>query len=430
MIFHSHKLSKEITWSILAKGVASLLFIALNIFLARYLGPKQFGAWSFFFSILTILYLVSNSGLNTSSRKYIAQHNNTDKLGSILKSSFRLRIVYSLSFSIFLLVIYKALASALNRPDFEPLFLAGIPLVFFASLVEYFKNVFQGLHRLKYNFFINLSEHGLKLLFVSFFLFFVNGLVSIIYSFSLAFIVTSIIASYFLYFYFYKSAQSPGSHFEKDIIKYSVPLFVTTIGFVIATEIDTVLIGILSTDTEVGIYAVAKQATVKLPHIAFAIASGAMPVFAKLSPENKKELIGLLYKLLKINSAIFGSIGVIILSTSWFFIPIIYGVKYKAAIFPLIFLIPYLIFASYSVFLTFFLDYQGKAIKRAINLIIAIIVNIVLDTILIPQYGAAGAAIATSVSYAPYVFLNWLEVKKTFDYIRGVAWVAEDTEVT
>jgi O-antigen/teichoic acid export membrane protein len=72
-----------------------------------------------------------------------------------------------------------------------------------------------------------------------------------------------------------------------------------------------------------------------------------------------------------------------------------------------------------SIILSSFLDYIGKAKKRAYNISVTIILNIGLNIILIPRYGATGAAIATSVSYLPYVILNWLEVRKIFIKIKS-----------
>jgi len=43
------------------------------------------------------------------------------------------------------------------------------------------------------------------------------------------------------------------------------------------------------------------------------------------------------------------------------------------------------------------------------------VLNIILNLILIPRYGAVGASIGTSIAYLPYVILNWLECKKVLD---------------
>ncbi|MFA5054965.1 MAG: flippase [Dehalococcoidia bacterium] len=410
----SAKLIKETAWSFLAQGSAFIFFIGLNLFLARYLGPDRFGEWSFFFSILSIVLLVSYLGINASARKFIAQHNETAELKAVLRSSVKLRVILSLVFALVMLSLSKPLAVWLDRPSFEVLFYAAAPLVFFASLVEYLKNAFQGLHRLKYDFYINLSEYGLKLLLAVCFLLILNEIIGLVFAFNLAFIVTTVLGFYFLYRHFYKNRPDSGTDYTRQLLQYSLPLFVISIGFLIATEIDTVMIGILSTDYEVGIYAVAKQIIIKLPHIALVISLGTMPLFAKLNQDNKEYLKALFYRLLKINTVIFGSIIILILAAGWYFIPLIFGAEYKDSVLPLVILIPYLIIYSYSIFLSSFLDYRGKARKRAINLIIALLLNLGLNLVLIPRYGAVGAAIATSVSYFPYLVLNWLEVRKSF----------------
>lgn len=416
IIFNAtNKIYKETAWSFLAKGIAAILFIGLNIFLARYLGPEKFGAWSYFYSILTIILLLSYLGINGSTKKYIAQFNNTDKLGSVLNSSLKIRVFFSLMFVLLFLLVHKPLANILGRPDFERLFMTALPLILFAGLVEFFKHAFEGLHRLKYAFYVTLSEHGLKLIITVMALFFTNGLIAIVYSFNLAVFITSLVGFYFYYFHFYKKYPVVLDRFSKEIMQYSIPLFFISIGFAVAVELDVLMIGMLSVDSEVGIYAVAKQIIVKLPHIALAISLGSMPVFAKLSPDNKEELRSLFYKLLKTNAIIFGFIGLLILATSWFFIPLLFGEEYSSSVAPLMVLVLYLTLFSFSIFISSLLDYQGKAKKRAITLTLTIVLNIIFNIILIPRYGAIGAAVGTSVSYSPYVLLNWLEVNKIFE---------------
>ena len=92
----------------------------------------------------------------------------------------------------------------------------------------------------------------------------------------------------------------------------------------------------------------------------------------------------------------------------------IFGKEYLGSVLPLQILTFYIICFSFSIFLSSLLDYQGKAKKRAVNLSFTLIANIILNYILIPPYGAIGAAIATSTSYLPYIILNFIEVRKTF----------------
>ncbi|KGK98394.1 hypothetical protein LI82_11880 [Methanococcoides methylutens] len=407
------KLLKETFWSFATKGISFSLYFLLNIYLARVLGAEKFGAWSFFYSILTIVLLFSYFGINSSARKYVAQYNRDIELYNILKSSAKLRLMFSLFFSIVIIFIHRPLAILVGRPEFASFFLLCAPLILLAGLVEFLKAIFMGLHRIKYNFIINFIEYGLKLLLVFLALKLSLDVISIINSFTIAYFVASTVGFYLLWIKYFKRNNAKSTDgFSKEILKYSIPLFFISIGFLIATEVDTLMLGLLATDTEVGIYSVAKQITIKLPHISLAIAMGSMPVFAKLNKDNKESLKKMFYKLLKVNALIFSTISLVIIFLSWYFIPLIFGIEYLGSVLPLQLLTVYLISYSFSIFLSTFLDYQGLAKKRAFNLLICVILNIGLNYLLIPLYGAIGAATATSISYLPYVCLNWIEVRK------------------
>ena len=363
--------------------------------------------------MLTIIILLSYFGVNDSTRKFVAQYNKTGELNNVLKSSLKLRLIFSLTFTVILILVHKPLAILVGRPEFAPLFLLSAPLIILAGFVEFLKNIFMGLHRIIYNFFVNFLEYSLKLILVIACLTVSLDLANIINSFTIACLITSVIGFYILYTKFYGENET---HVENDfvvtIFRYSIPLFFISIGFLIATEVDTLMLGLLSTDAEVGTYAVAKQIIIKLPHISLAMAMGTMPVFAKLNEGNKEELKKLFYKLLRTNALIFAIISLGIVFLSQFFVPLIFGVEYNSSVLPLQILTIYLVGFSFSIFLSTFLDYQGLAKKRAVNLSVSMVLNIVLNLILIPEYGAVGAAIATSISYLPYIFLNWMEVRK------------------
>lgn len=406
-----NKSIKETVWSFLTKGATVVLFLLINIILARRLGVENFGLWSVFFSIITIIFAIS-SGVNGSTKKFVAQYNKTKNLKNVLLSSIKLRFLLSAIFTILVALLHRQIANLLDNSDLAILLLYGSPLVFFSGFVEYFKSVFMGLHRIKYNFLVNILEFGLKLILVLLFFSFSTSVFSVMNSYLIALFITSLMGFYLLYFNFYKNLELGTRDFKKEIAQYSIPLVFIGLGVIVSTEIDTVMIGMFSDTTEVGIYAVAKQIIIKLPHVSLAIAMGTMPVFAKLNKKNKFKLKKKLYNLLKINSILFLIIISGILLLSPIIIPFIFGSEYISSVLPLQILTIYLFCSATSVLLSTFLDYVGKAKKRAINISFTIVLNIILNLILIPNYGAIGAAIATSVSCLPYVLLNWLETRK------------------
>lgn len=77
-----------------------------------------------------------------------------------------------------------------------------------------------------------------------------------------------------------------------------------------------------------------------------------------------------------------------------------------------------LLISTSIIFANSFLDYQGAAKKRAFNFSISILCDVLLNLYLIPRYGAIGAAVATTVSYIPYLVLNMLEVRRLFNRVE------------
>ncbi|MFZ2979388.1 MAG: flippase [Candidatus Magasanikiibacteriota bacterium] len=413
-ILFNNKIVKETVWSFFTKVITFGLFFLISIFLARKLDVERFGLWSFFSASLSVILFLSYFGINASSMKYVAQYSSTKSIRSVLWSSIKIRFFFSLVFCLFFLICYKQLAYFLGRPELSTLFLLATPLIFFSGLVEFLKNIFMGFHRNKYNFIINFLEYGLKLLLIICWLVFSDNLMSIINSYTLALLITSLVGFYLLYVNFYRGTERSEVKFSKEIINYSLPLFFISIGFWIATEVDVVMLGMLAGDYQVGIYSIAKDIVLKLPHLSIALAMGTMPIFAKMNEENKEEFKKIFYRLIKINTVIFVPITFFIILFSGFFIPFLYGVKYSEAVLPLQLLSPFLLIFSYSAFFGTYLDYRGLAKKRAMNLVLTLVMNIVLNFILIPKLGAVGAAIGTSISYFPYSILNWLEVKRSF----------------
>lgn len=408
------KIKKETIWGIATKVVTFPLFFLINIVLARKLGQDMWGEWSYFFSYFTILYLMAQFG-NRASQKFVAEYNNTHQLKSIMAASFVVRLISVLFFATLTILGGFYLSQFIGKPQFERLFIFGGAVILIGGIAEWLKEMFTGLHQVRYNFLVSVTEFSLKLLLIIVLLNYNFDFSSILIAFFIALLVAVLAGAHFLFwrFYFPLKDKIDIKEWLNKIVKYSLPLFFISLGFLVATEVDTIMLGWLTTKAETGNYAIAKQLVTKLPHITYALAMGSMPVFAKLSNDNKPELQQLFKKLLKLNGLIFAPICLGILSLSWFFIPLIYGEEYAGAVFPLMILTVYIIIFTFSVFYNRFLDFQGKAKKRAIHLVFSLLINVVLNYILIPKYGANGAAISTAVAYFPYLLLNILETNKT-----------------
>ncbi len=410
------KLFKETFWAIITKGTAFVIFFLTNIYLARKLNVELFGEWSYFYSILTLIFTICFFGINTSSKVFVAKYNGTFNLRNIFYSSIRLRFVVSILLVLILFLLSGNIAGILQKESFKILLLYSMPYIFLKTLIEFLKELFQGLHRIKYYFYITLLELGLNFILVYVFLNLFLDLKNIIYSFTVSGSLT-VIVGFALLIKFYRKCRpvNEKNSYDIEIFKYALPLILISMGFITVTEIDTVMLGYMTTSKEVGYYAIAKNIINKLPHLALAISIGVMPIFSQLNNDNMNHMKRKFKKVLSINIKIYFPLVLLIIFISPFFIPLIYGNQYDNSILPLQILSIWLFIVSFNVFFNSILDFQYKAGKRAINFLVTIILNILLNLILIPLYGSVGAAIGTTVSYIPYVILNWFEVRKLFN---------------
>lgn len=411
----NNKILVETAWSFLTKGLSFIFFIGINIVIARHLIPEDLGKWAFYFSFLTIISTFSYLGLNGSTQKFLAEHNLKSTLKSVLVQSLFLRIISSTVIVLIISLIFKHLLSLIGKSDFENLIFFSLVYIYFISFNEFFKASFFGLHTLKFNFIINFFEFFFKFVFLLLFsLVFNLNIYLILVAFASTIILSSLVGLIIYLKKIYSEKTFENINIKNQIISYSFPLWFISLGFLLLTEVDTFMLGILSTPSETGYYNIAKQLITKLPEITLALSAGVLPIFAKINMENKSLMQKKLNFLLGINFVIFIFLIIILFFISPYLIRTLFGSEYLASVMPLRILLPFVFFYSFSVLLSGFLDYVGKAKKRAINLSLTMILNVVLNIFLIPKFGANGAAVATLISYFPYVIMNWLEVRKTF----------------
>jgi len=266
---------------------------------------------------------------------------------------------------------------------------------------------------------MNVVEFGLKFIFVFLFLNFYKGIIPVIGAYSAA-IFLAIMVGLVIFARVYRAAPAGEDQTKKflgSIFGYSLPLSLISIGYVVMTEVNTQMLGFLTTQREVALFGVGKQIVNKLPQISIALSMGIMPAFAQIDFGQYAEMRKKFYGLLRTNFFLFAAISVGIILFSPIVIPFIYGAAYREAVLPLQILSLRLVASTTIIFLNNFLDYQGKAKRRAFNYSLAIFTNVVLNWLMIPRWGAIGAAVATTISYIPYLWLNWIEVNRIFKNI-------------
>jgi len=414
------KYAKETFWALASKGVAFVFYYALVYFLTRQMTVEVWGDWSAFLALLNIVLLISDQGINAANKRYVAKTRGSAELGGLVCATLTLRVLASLLFTVVIALLIPPLLSWLHQANHIALMQRSLLLIALYRVMDYFKSLFEALHRLRSTFIINTVEHGLKLFLVLLLYRGGDEFFTIVTAFTVA-VAVALAAGFVLTIQTIPGMFVPRQAWPniRQLYLYSLPVFLMSIAGFISPEIDTIMLKNLATDYETGIYSAAKQIVIFLPHIALAFSMGIIPgisIFDETAAPTQRRLY---YRLLAGLAGLYliVCLGIVIFAR-WgmrlFFRP-----EYHTASTTLLVLIPFVVFNAATIFSGNLMLYRGLAWQRLANVGVTITANVVLNWLLIPVWGAVGAAAASSLAYLPYCLLNLKAADKAFSVSRA-----------
>ena len=162
-------------------------------------------------------------------------------------------------------------------------------------------------------------------------------------------------------------------------------------------RLDVFIVGYLLGASDLGWYAVAFTVAELIWFVPSAVATVLFPVTAKGDEDGATRFTGVVFRQTMI---------VILLSclaaaaSGWFIIPLIFGHEFSPSVYPFYLLLPGVAMLGLWKVLNGDLCGRGYPQYGTLSTALALVVTIVLDLTLIPRMGIAGAAIASSLSYA------------------------------
>ena len=286
--------------------------------------------------------------------------------------------------------------------------------------MDYFKSLFEALHRLRSTFIINTVEHGLKLILVLLLYRGGDEFFTIVSAFTVA-VAVALAVGFVLTIQRIPGMFVPRQAWPniRQLYLYSLPVFLMSIAAFISPEIDTIMLKNLATDYETGIYSAAKQIVIFLPHIALAFSMGIIPgisVFEEAAAPIQRRLY---YRLLAGLAGLYVIVSLGVVMFARWGMGLFFRPEYHTASTTLLVLIPFVVFNAATIFSGNLMLYRGLAWQRLANIGLTITANVFLNWLLIPVWGAVGAAAASSLAYLPYCLLNLIAADKAFSASRA-----------
>lgn len=368
-----------------------LTFILIPLY-TSFLSPADYGNLQYIMLFGAFLRGVSQMGLNSSFWKFRSQD-------GINKKQIALNLTLNqLALGVFLLVAYLMFTYVFGNFDtvglFIALFYVGLVIKTFSENLLLFNRAnFQAKKYLKVALFQTILLFSLNILFVKFLALNFQG---IIYAYLISFGVTAVL--------FYKSLQREfdGRYnwsISKEMIVYGFPIMIGNIGLMILSLSDRWFIKHFNTDDELGLYSYGyKFADLILVFIIQIFNMTFIPLAWKL--QKKAQAQAVFSEVRNLIYLLFPAISLIALSIILLLAELMTSNKSYMEGLDIIVMIAFShVFYGFYLFHSLGLQFAKKTKFMVICNGVAVIVNLLLNGLLIPKYGAIGASFATLASY-------------------------------
>ncbi|MGB0452419.1 MAG: flippase [Bacteriovoracaceae bacterium] len=407
---------------IFAEKVLRLFFsFAVGIYVARYLGPNDFGVLSFVLSLVMIGLPVSNLGLDTVLVKEFVKKERSHQ--EIIGTGLFLRFAATVLVNVILFAIYK---SHLYQGEIEQNLLFVLIAANFFQVSNVFDFYFQSQVKAKFTSIAIASSVFISSLFRLYGILTQKDLMFFGYSFIVEFGVLGLILLYFaLKLDVFKTALRLNKGYMKSLLKECWPLILSGALISIYMKIDQVMLKSLLDTRSVGNYSAAVKISEFWYVIPMTIGTSLFPLMTKNYHEN---LDLYMHRLKVIMGICFWSFLILAIGLHLFselIISLLFGNDYTMAHEALRIHGYAGIITSMSIFFSqkFILDQKTKI--YFVGTLFGAIANVGLNLWLIPLSGISGAAWATVISYGiPTIVVSILYDKEIgLTYIRSVFYL-------
>lgn len=408
-----NKLSKDIHLAELLKGsamafvlrlVGMLLGYIFALMLAHKYGAEGTGIFALTITYVSIAVIFAKAGLDISTMKFIARFHNKNDIASIKGlywKSLRILLFFSFIISILFILLSEISATYLFKKEYlSNAFYFSVLMIIPMALIEFHAEAIRGYKKIAYYFIINtISVSAISILLLMFN--FKNILSDYVYID--IYIIAQFLTAIFAIFIWLRNSNilkitMIDSISNKTLFKASFPIMITGSIMLIMSWMDIIMLGILKTEVDVGIYSIALKLATLTSIALIAVNSIVAPKISQMYSEN--DFYNLEKTIHQSTKMIFMiSLPILIIYFSFpHYIMGVFGESFKIGAMALIILSVGQFFNALSGPVGQVLNMTDKEYILRNTAIIAALINLILNYVLIPEYGMNGAAISTAIS--------------------------------
>lgn len=368
--------------------------VFVGVWVARYLGPTQFGLLNYAIALVSLLASATARGLGTLVVRDIARDPECKE--ETLGTAF----VIQLAGGIITLVAAAGAIAVLNPDDSLTLWLVGILAA--ATMFQSFETInfwFQSQLQSKYT---AVAKNSVSLLIAGIRI----GLIQVrapLIAFAWVMLAELALAGLAIALVY----QIKGNDLRvwrvswergKQLLQESWPLVLSGLAVFIYSKIDQIMLGSIN-KTELGYYAVAVKLSEICDFLPMIIASSIFPKLAQLREKNYAEYLKKFQIYSDAMLLLWLGVAVPISLLAPFIVQTLYGEQYAASSGVLSIYVWAQFGTNFGIARNTYFALEGQLRYNIYLTVAGSIFNIVLNYLLIPQYGALGATAATLITY-------------------------------
>ena len=377
--------------------LGSVFRYIFSIVMARFLGAQMLGIYSLGNAVTRIAEIFALMGLDNGVLRFVSRDTeNSENVNNSIYSSLKAGLLSSIIISIILFLSADFIVNNLLNED---KFLITVIKVFaislpFSVLTLISSFATQAFKILKYKIFVNQIVNPLTLLIGFLASYYLLGT-------KLSILIPTVTSAVSL-------KNIINSKVDEEILRFSIPLmFVSAIG-IIMHWVDIVMLGVLSSAIDVGMYHPIDRTAGLVRMILFAFAGIFAPIFSehyfnKNIPGMKESYQSSSKYILMFSLPVF--IFLFVFASPML---LLFGSEFDNA-FALKILLTGIFIQTIFGLGSSTLSMSGNTSINLINVSIALILNISLNYILIPLYGIVGAALSTAIALFILSILRFIE---------------------
>lgn len=386
-----------------ALKIISAIFV--TIYVARYLGPESFGVLSYALAIVAIFMAISRLGMESILVRDYARH--PEQVKAYMGTAFSLMFAAAITGMVILsTLIYFFEGNPQNKLY---IWVISTGLIFQAFLVVDYG--FQAQVQAKYSSIAKSLALGIG----SIIKIYLVGIQADLLLFAIAFALDYVIIAAMLFTTHIIKKQPEflfvfDRHLVKPLLKSSWPMVLSAVGAMLYMRIDQIMIKNMLDAHQLGLYAAATKIYEGWIIVPYVLSISLLPAIVALKSASSEKYEA---NLVKLFALVFwsGIIAAVIatLGGDWV-IRLTFGKAFAGSSTVLAIVMWTAAFTALGAVSARYLTVEGMEKKIAIRTFVALVVNVLLNLILIPNYGIEGAATATLITIliANY-FINYTD---------------------